>query len=82
MIEKYKRETKKKIWEVTQMYNGRDLSELSMTPKTKWEDIELEHFHHSFQQITGYLNIEGNTMQKEIIKEIESRGGIHNQLAE
>jgi hypothetical protein len=59
------------------MYDGRDLVELSMTPKTEWNDSELEYFHHSLQQITGYLNVEGNTIQKEIIKEIESRGGLH-----
>ncbi len=64
------------------MYVGRDLSELSMTPKTEWKDSELEYFHHSFQQITGYLNVEGNSMQKEIIKEIESRGGLHRSEAD
>jgi hypothetical protein len=64
------------------MYVGRDLSELSMTPKTEWKDSELEYFHHSLQQITGYLNIEGNSMQKEIIKEIESRGGLHRSEAD
>lgn len=64
------------------MYDGRDLAELSMTPKTGWKDSELEYFHHSLQQITGYLNVEGNTIQKEIIKEIESRGGLHKHKAD
>lgn len=59
------------------MYEGRDLMELAMIPKNEWKSDELEHFHHSLQQITGYLNVEGNTIQKEIIKEIETRGGLH-----
>lgn len=64
------------------MYVGRDLSELSMTPKTEWKDSELEYFHHSLQQITGYLSVEGNSIQKEIIKEIEARGGLHRSEAD
>ncbi|WP_088043500.1 hypothetical protein [Bacillus sp. EAC] len=64
------------------MYVGRDLAELSMTSKTEWKDSELEYFHHSFQQITGYLNVEGNMIQKEIIKEIESRGGLQRNEAD
>lgn len=57
------------------MYNGRDMTELSMIPKTDWNKDELEYFHHSLQQITPYLNSEGHTIQVEIIKEIERRGG-------
>ena len=59
------------------MYDGRDMTELSMMPKTKWQDQELEHFHHSFQQITPYLNSEGQSIYKGILKEIENRGGLH-----
>ena len=36
----------------------------------------MNHFHHSFQQIMPYLNVEGQTIYKEIVKEIESRGGL------
>lgn len=57
------------------MYVGRDMTELSMISKTDWNDSELAYFHHSLQQITPYLNAEGHTIQTEIIKEIERRGG-------
>jgi len=61
------------------MYNGRDLTELSMMSKSTWESSELAFFHHSLQQIAPYLNSEGQTIHREIIEEIEHRGGI-NQL--
>ncbi|MFL6558233.1 MAG: hypothetical protein ACJ8MO_19210, partial [Bacillus sp. (in: firmicutes)] len=38
------------------MYVGRDMTELSMMAKSDWENSELAFFHHSFQQITPYLN--------------------------
>ncbi|KAA0544944.1 hypothetical protein FZW96_19165 [Bacillus sp. BGMRC 2118] len=56
------------------MFVGRDMTELSMMPKTEWKDSELAFYHHSFQQIVPYLNAEGQTIHREIIKEIESRG--------
>lgn len=49
------------------MYVGRDMTELSMIPKTEWTDDELAHFHHSFQQIAPYLNAEGQTIYREIL---------------
>lgn len=58
------------------MYTGRDMTELTMLSKNEWREDELFHFHHSFQQIMPYLNVEGQTIYKEIIKEIESRGGL------
>ena len=58
------------------MYIGRDFSELSMTPKNEWNENELAFYHHSFQQIMNYLTAEGQTIYKEIIKEIEARGGL------
>jgi regulator of sigma D len=58
------------------MYIGRDFSELSMTPKNEWKENELAYYHHSFQQIMNYLTAEGQTIYKEIIKEIEARGGL------
>lgn len=58
------------------MYNGRDMTKLQMMSTEEWTDGELKHFHFSLQQITPYLNEEGKTIQKEIIKEIEQRGGI------
>lgn len=57
------------------MYVGRDMTELSMMAKSDWNDSELAHFHHSFQQILPYLNAEGQTILREIVLEIENRGG-------
>jgi hypothetical protein len=63
------------------MYVGRDMTELSMIPKTEWKDSELAYFHHSFQQIAPYLNAEGQTIHREIIEEIEARGGLRKSEA-
>lgn len=51
----------------------RDMTELSMISMTDWNDTEIQHFHHSFQQILPYLNAEGQTLYREIIEEIERR---------
>lgn len=59
------------------MYDGRDMTELSMMPKTDWQDDELAFFHHSMQQVVPYLNAEGQSLHREIIKEIEKRGGLN-----
>lgn len=64
------------------MYNGRDMTELSMMSKSEWDDSELSFFHHSLQQIAPYLNSEGQTIHREIIEEIENRGGIKRQEAD
>ncbi|MGG2093844.1 hypothetical protein AB1283_14415 [Bacillus sp. S13(2024)] len=61
------------------MYLGRDMTELSMTPKDHWKKHELAYFHHSLQQMMPYLNVEGQTIYKEIVKEIEVRGGLQRQ---
>lgn len=58
------------------MYNGRDMTELSMMAKSDWDTSELAYFHHSLQQIAPYLNSEGQTIHREIIEEIEDRGGL------
>ncbi|WP_449621585.1 hypothetical protein [Robertmurraya sp. Marseille-Q9965] len=58
------------------MYSGRDMTELSMMSKAEWNDSELAYFHHSLQQIMPYLNSEGQSIHREIIEEIENRGGI------
>ena len=63
------------------MYVGRDMTELSMIPKTEWKNSELAYFHHSFQQIAPYLNAEGQTIHREIIEEIEARGGLQKSEA-
>ncbi|MFC5713275.1 hypothetical protein ACFPU1_10795 [Thalassorhabdus alkalitolerans] len=63
------------------MYVGRDFTELSMTPKTKWSNKELLHFHHSFQQIMPYLNPEGATIYREILEEIGNRDDIKRNEA-
>jgi hypothetical protein len=64
------------------MYVGRDMTELSMVSKAEWRDSELDFFHHSLQQIAPYLNSEGVTIHREIIEEIENRGGIKRQEAD
>ncbi|MBM7645157.1 hypothetical protein JOD45_001368 [Scopulibacillus daqui] len=58
------------------MYNGRDFTALSMIPKAEWKDDELAYFHHCLQQLTPYLNSEGVEIRTEVVKEIESRGGL------
>lgn len=58
------------------MYSGRDMTELSMMAKADWDNHELSFFHQSLQQIAPYLNSEGQTIHREIIEEIENRGGI------
>ena len=63
------------------MFIGRDMTELSLLPKQSWKDEELAYYHHSFQQIMPYLNMEGHTIQKEIIEEIERRGGLSRKEA-
>lgn len=63
------------------MYVGRDMTELSMIPKSEWKDSELAFFHHSLQQIAPYLNAEGQAIHREIIEEIEARGGLKNSKA-
>jgi hypothetical protein len=68
--------------EVKNMYVGRDLTELGMIPKTKWRDSELAFFHHALQQMTPYLNAEGQTIHREVIEEIEARGGLKRNEAD
>ncbi|MGF3104983.1 hypothetical protein [Rossellomorea aquimaris] len=58
------------------MYVGRDMTELSMIPKDEWQKSELAFFHHSLQQIVPYLNAEGQSIHREIVEEIENRGGL------
>ena len=64
------------------MYVGRDMTVLSMMAKSDWDDSELGFFHHSLQQIAPYLNSEGQTIHREIIEEIENRGGINHHQAD
>ncbi|WNF36719.1 hypothetical protein RJD24_20350 [Bacillaceae bacterium IKA-2] len=63
------------------MYVGRDMTELTMMSKQDWTSKELEFFHHNLQQVVPYLNSEGVTIQREIIKEIIARGGVHHDEA-
>lgn len=60
------------------MYVGRDMTELSMMSLTEWQNHELKYFQHSFQQIMPYLNQEGQSIYKEIMEEIQRRGGFKN----
>ncbi|PMC33840.1 hypothetical protein CJ195_26320 [Bacillus sp. UMB0899] len=64
------------------MYVGRDMTELSMMPKNEWKKEELAYFHHSLQQMVPYLNVEGQTIHREIVKEITSRGGLKRNEAD
>jgi hypothetical protein len=64
------------------MYVGRDMTELTMVPKNDWKDAELAFFHHSLQQVVPYLNVEGQSLHREIVKEIEARGGFKRQEAD
>ena len=64
------------------MYVGRDMTELSMMSIKDWKDSELAFFHHSLQQMTPYLNSEGQTIHREIIEEIENRGGMKRNEAD
>ena len=64
------------------MFVGRDMTELSMMSKSDWKDSELAFYHHSFRQIMPYLNAEGQTIHREIIEEIENRGGLKRQEAD
>ncbi|RFU69401.1 hypothetical protein [Bacillus sp. V59.32b] len=64
------------------MYVGRDMTELSMVAKSEWEESELAYFHHSLQQMVPYLNQEGQTIHREIVKEIENRGGLNRHEAD
>ncbi|MED1467141.1 hypothetical protein [Bacillus salipaludis] len=61
------------------MYNGRDMTELSMMSIKEWDDQELSFFHHSLQQMVPYLNSEGQTIHREIIEEIVDRGGLKKE---
>lgn len=63
------------------MYVGRDMTELSMMSKHDWTEKELAYFHNSLQQIAPYLNSEGVTIHREIIKEIVNRGGVSHSEA-
>jgi hypothetical protein len=63
------------------MYVGRDMTELSMMSKKEWKDSELAFFHHSLQQVVPYLNVEGQTIHREIVQEIASRGGLNQTEA-
>ena len=64
------------------MYVGRDLTELTMMSKTDWKDSELAYFHQSMQQVVPYLNAEGQSLHRQIIEEIEARGGLHQHGAD
>jgi hypothetical protein len=64
------------------MYVGRDMTELSMIPKSEWDKRELAFFHHSLQQIAPYLNSEGVSIHRDIIIEIENCGGIKRDQAD
>ncbi|MED1204971.1 hypothetical protein [Heyndrickxia acidicola] len=60
------------------MHDGRDMTELSMISITDWSEEELSFFHYSLQQMVPYLNAEGQTIHREIIEEIEKRGGFNH----
>ncbi|WP_059105826.1 hypothetical protein [Shouchella shacheensis] len=61
------------------MYVGRSLDELEGVAPEDWSDKELAFFHHGMSQLTAYLNEQGNAKHNLIIKEIEERGGLHQE---
>jgi hypothetical protein len=64
------------------MYVGRDMTALTMIPKTEWSEKELAYFHHLFQQTSPYLSAEGVTIHREIVEEIMNRGGLPHMEAD
>lgn len=64
------------------MYVGRDLTELALMQKKDWKDSELQYFHHSLQQMVPYLNVQGQSILQQIMKEIQNRGGLHRNEAD
>ncbi|HZG71470.1 MAG TPA: hypothetical protein VEY51_08020 [Chondromyces sp.] len=58
------------------MYVGRDMTELSMMSRKEWTKEELAYFHHSLQQMVPYLNSEGQSIHRNIVEEIQRRGGL------
>lgn len=62
--------------EVTPLYLGRDLSELNITPLSNWEMEELSYHHYMMSQMSPLMNQQGSSLHKDIIKEIERRGGL------
>ncbi|NGP46574.1 hypothetical protein G4V62_17070 [Bacillaceae bacterium SIJ1] len=51
------------------MYSGRDFTELFMLPKKEWSNEELRYSHIACQQLLPYLNAEGLSIYKQLIKE-------------
>jgi len=64
------------------MYVGRDMTALTMIPKTEWSEKELSYFHHLFQQTSPYLSAEGVTIHREIVEEIINRDGLSHMEAD
>jgi hypothetical protein len=56
------------------VYTGRNLEELSMTPLTDWNLDELSYHHFIMAQMSPYLNQQGASLHRQVIKEIENRG--------
>ncbi|MGX4670307.1 hypothetical protein JNUCC74_14115 [Cerasibacillus sp. JNUCC 74] len=51
----------------------RDLTELSMMSKSKWNEDELAYFQHALSQLLPYVNPEGLTILHEINREMYRR---------
>jgi hypothetical protein len=62
------------------MYNGRNLDELKMTLLTNWQLEELSYHHYMMSQMAPYMNHEGTRLHVELIKEMEKRGGLQEDL--
>ncbi|TCS92804.1 hypothetical protein [Hazenella coriacea] len=58
------------------MYLGRDLSELNMTPIPDWAMEELSYHHYMMSQMSPFMNEQGVSLHRDVIKEIERRGGL------
>lgn len=57
------------------MYVGRKFDELDNIPVAEWDIKELLYHHDMMDNLVSYLNAQGNSRHKQIIEEIEKRGG-------
>ncbi|WCK55345.1 hypothetical protein PP175_05050 [Aneurinibacillus sp. Ricciae_BoGa-3] len=58
------------------MYIGRKLDTLETVPLQDWSMNELLYHHDLMSNAVHYLNAEGVSFHGNIIKEIETRGGV------
>jgi hypothetical protein len=47
-----------------------------MTPLAEWDLEELSYHHFIMSQMSPYMNQQGTSLHRQLIKEIEKRGGL------